>query len=88
MTIGTILILIVQPMEIIQKIESTQTKGNSMLKKVLDIIISYLMIYLFGAYIIFLVKSLIYGKEKFYGSEKPTLMEKIKKYFFNKSFNL
>lgn len=54
-----------------------------MLKQVLDIIILYLLIYLFGAYIIFLVKSLIYGKEKFYGSVKPTLMEKIKKYFFN-----
>lgn len=53
-----------------------------MFKKVLDIIILYLLIYLFGAYIIFLVKSLIYGKEKFYGSEKPTLMEKIKKIFF------
>ena len=52
-----------------------------MFKKVLDIIISYLMIYLFGAYIIFLVKSVIYGKEKFYGTEKPTLMEKIKKIF-------
>lgn len=53
-----------------------------MFKKVLDIIILYLLIYLFGAYIIFLVKSLIYGKEKFYGSEKPRLMEKIKKIFF------
>lgn len=52
-----------------------------MLKQVLDIIILYLLIYLFGAYIIFLVKSVIYGKEKVYGCSKPTLMEKIKKFF-------
>ncbi len=56
-----------------------------MLKQVLDIIILYLLIYLFGAYIIFLVKSVIYGKEKVYGCSKPTLMEKIKKFFFSKS---
>ena len=52
-----------------------------MLKQVLNIIILYLLIYLFGAYVIFLVKSVIYGKEKVYGCSKPTLMEKIKKIF-------
>lgn len=52
--------------------------GNSMFKQVLDIIILYLLIYLFGSYIIFLVKCVIYGKEKVYGCSKPTLMEKIK----------
>ena len=52
-----------------------------MLKQVLDIIILYLLIYLFGAYVIFLVKSVIYGIEKVYGCSKPTLMEKIKKIF-------
>ncbi len=55
---------------------------NSMIKQVLDIILLYLLIYLFGSYIIFLVKSVIYGKEKVYGCAKPTLMEKIKKIFF------
>lgn len=49
-----------------------------MFKQVLDIIILYLLIYLFGSYIIFLVKCVIYGKEKVYGCSKPTLMEKIK----------
>ena len=28
---------------------------------------------------------MIYGKEKFYGCENPILIEKIKKFFFNKS---
>ena len=56
-----------------------------MLKQVLDIIILYLLIYLFGAYVIFLVKSVIYGKEKVYGCSKPTLMGKIKKFFFSES---
>ncbi|MDO5755487.1 MAG: hypothetical protein Q4P28_04575 [Tissierellia bacterium] len=53
-----------------------------MLNEVFKIILSYLLIYLFGAYIIFLVKAVIYGKEKFYGCENPTLMEKVKKIIF------
>lgn len=45
----------------------------------------FLFVYLAVSYIIFLVEAVLYGKEKFYGCEKPALIRKIKKFFFNKA---
>lgn len=46
-------------------------------KEITDLIILLFLIYLFSAYIIFLVKAVIYGKEKIYGSKNPTFLRKI-----------
>lgn len=45
----------------------------------------FLFVYLAVSYITFLVEAVLYGKEKFYGCEKPALIGKIKKFFFNKA---
>lgn len=44
-----------------------------------------MFVYLAVSYITFLVEAVLYGKEKFYGCEKPALIGKIKKFFFNKA---
>ncbi len=52
-----------------------------MSSQVVDILLTFVLIYIFSAYIIFLVKSVLYGKEKVYGCKNPTLLQKIKAIF-------
>jgi hypothetical protein len=49
--------------------------------QIVNIILTLVLVYLFAAYIIFLVKSVLYGKDKVYGCKKPTLVQKIKVIF-------
>ena len=52
-----------------------------MSNQVVNILLTLVLVYIFSAYIIFLVKSVLYGKEKVYGCKNPTLAQKIKVIF-------
>lgn len=52
-----------------------------MSNQVVNILLTLVLVYIFSAYIIFLVKSVLYGKEKVYGCKNPTLLQKIKVIF-------
>ena len=49
--------------------------------QIVDIFLTLVLVYIFSDYIIFLVKSVLYGKEKVYGCKNPTLAQKIKVIF-------